>query len=109
MDTAHNKVEVYIRVRPYAYDCEVDIDNGKAVKDGVKCIIQLRKVDTTEVGQKDSGPRMAGILPGYCRGATPAEYADRLGHGSRFLLSEPPLLGGRCDRGPHLNPAGDDE
>ena len=55
MDTAHNKVVVYVRVRPYAYDCEVDVDNGKAVKDGVKCIIQLRKVNTPEVGQKDSG------------------------------------------------------
>ena len=55
MDTAHNKVGVYIRVRPYASDCEVDAEKGGAVKDGVKCIIQLRKVDTTEVGQKDSG------------------------------------------------------
>ena len=55
MDTAHNKVVVYVRVRPYAYDCEVDFDNGKAVKDGVKCIIQLRKVNTPEAGQKDSG------------------------------------------------------
>ena len=45
MDSAHNKVQVYIRVRPYAYDYEVDMEKNKEIKEGVKCIIQLRNVE----------------------------------------------------------------
>ena len=46
MDSAHNKVQVYIRVRPYAYDYEVDMEKNKEIKEGVKCIIQLIKKKT---------------------------------------------------------------
>ena len=42
MDSAHNKVQVYIRVRPYAYDYEVDMEKNKEIKEG-----ELGKIEFT--------------------------------------------------------------
>ena len=53
MDKAHNKVQVYVRIRPYAYDYEIDLEQSGQIKEGVKCIIQLRNA-STNAGEKSN-------------------------------------------------------
>ena len=54
MDNAHNKVQVYARIRPYTYDYEIDFEKNKEIKDGVKCIIQLRNIQKESEGKSNS-------------------------------------------------------